>query len=154
MGNVDICHQQIVLTNDCHTNIGTCGTIDGDKLSDSVEVSNNYSGFFPAEFQILGRSSYGTELKDVTAFANMGVIVNYCVRADYCIFPDFNIGSNYRIRTNLHSFFQLSVRSNNCCWVNLHYLTFTEDLFIFSWSDSTFLTSASIVFFISGSLSL
>src|SRR5664280_19685 len=113
MGNVDICHNKIVVTNNSYSDISGSCAVNGNKFPDSIEVADNYTGLFSAKFQILGRSTDGTKLEDMTAFTNMGVIVNYCVRADYCIFPDFNIISNYRIRTNFNAFGQLGIRRNN-----------------------------------------
>jgi len=54
MRNMNIGHQQIVITNNCCSDIGTCGTMDGDKLSYRVEVSNNYP-FFLRRTSILRR---------------------------------------------------------------------------------------------------
>ncbi|MEN6487614.1 MAG: hypothetical protein ABFD66_01820 [Smithella sp.] len=61
-------------------------------------------------------------MKYMTVFANMGEIINYCMRANDRIVADFDILADYRIGTYFDTFAQFGVRSNNCCGMNIPYI--------------------------------
>src|SRR5450759_2166183 len=113
-------HNAVETTNDSYSDISFSRTVNSHKFPYGIKVSDNHSGFFPTEFQILGRSADGTKLKNVAAFTNVGKIFDYCMGTDNRVFPDFHIRSNYRIRPNFNAFFQLHVGRNNCRGMNLH----------------------------------
>jgi hypothetical protein len=95
MGNMSIRHQHIVIANNRHADIGAGGTVDSGKFPDYVEVADDHAGLLAAELQILRRGADRAELKDAAAFAYMGVVIDYGMRADYGIFADLNIGADY-----------------------------------------------------------
>jgi hypothetical protein len=95
MGDMGISHQQIVVADKRHADIGAGGAMDGNEFPDYVEVTNDNAGFFPAEFQILRRSADRAKLKNTATFTDMSIVVYYGMRTDYCIFANSDIGAYY-----------------------------------------------------------
>ena len=55
MRHMAVSHQEVIISYDGYTDIGSCGPVDGHIFPNGIIVSDNNPGLFPLEFQVLRR---------------------------------------------------------------------------------------------------
>ncbi len=123
MGNMGICHEQIVAADNGLPGAVAGAAMHGDRLADGVAVTDLQGRFLSLELEILRRCAYRRELVDPVLFPDFGPIANDHVRRNDRPVTYRRAFTNDRIRADLDVFPDFGTRMNDCRLVNHHFFS-------------------------------
>ena len=118
MGHMRIGHQQILPAQRGDTAAARCASIDGDIFPDDIFISDMHLRPFPPEFLILGSRPDGAKGKNLTVFADPGILIDKHMGPDPRSGIDHYTALNDTVRADRDRLMQFGCGVNNGRGVN------------------------------------
>jgi len=105
------------------------------KISHLIARTNDESAVFSLIFEVLGKGTDSSKLKDRVLYAKGGIAFDDHVGLNFRPLTDLNLGTDDRVGSHLDIGIQLCMRINNRCRMNFAH-TYLQQNWSHSWETS------------------
>ena len=124
VGDMDIRHEEVVITDTSHTTSTFRAAVDGGKFANRIAFANLESGALTGIFKILGIFTHGGKLEYSVSLANRGGPFKYHMRPYPAASTNGDLWTDYGIRADFNIISNAGGGIDNSCCVNQSSISF------------------------------